>query len=46
MNEKNKLGPIQDLLLNQVGLVIMDFTDLLDLPDLSHVKMGKHWSGG
>ncbi|MBF0357800.1 MAG: hypothetical protein HQL70_04275 [Magnetococcales bacterium] len=43
ISAKNKLGSIQDLLLNQVGLVIMDFSDLLSLPDLSHIKSGEHW---
>ena len=43
LSAESKLEPIQDLLLNQVGEVMMDFTDLLALPDLSHVKMGSHW---
>ncbi|MBF0448033.1 MAG: hypothetical protein HQL67_07535 [Magnetococcales bacterium] len=46
LNEKKKLEPIQDLLLNTIGLVVMDFSDLLALPDLSHVKMGAHWGRG
>ncbi|MBF0380122.1 MAG: hypothetical protein HQL69_03835 [Magnetococcales bacterium] len=44
ISEKNQLSQIQDLLLNQVGHVIMDFSDLLELPDLSHIVCGKHWS--
>ncbi|MBF0453437.1 MAG: hypothetical protein HQL72_01315 [Magnetococcales bacterium] len=43
LNTQKKLEPIQDLLLNQVGNVIMDFSDLLALPDLSHITMGEHW---
>ncbi|MBF0195629.1 MAG: hypothetical protein HQL71_13790 [Magnetococcales bacterium] len=44
ISTKNHLSQIQELLLNQVGNVIMDFSDLLELPDLSHVKSGKHWN--
>jgi HD-GYP domain-containing protein (c-di-GMP phosphodiesterase class II) len=43
IKDESKLGPIQDLLLNQIGQVVMDFSDLLALPDLSHVTMGEHW---
>jgi HD-GYP domain-containing protein (c-di-GMP phosphodiesterase class II) len=43
LSAKNGLGSIQNILLNQVGHVIMDFSDLLALPDLSHIVMGKHW---
>ncbi|MBF0446460.1 MAG: hypothetical protein HQL68_12835, partial [Magnetococcales bacterium] len=44
ISAKNRLSQIQELLLNQVGHVIMDFSDLLELPDLSHIVLGKHWS--
>ncbi|MBF0424723.1 MAG: hypothetical protein HQL66_02760 [Magnetococcales bacterium] len=36
--------PIRDLLLNKVGEVVIDFTDLVALPDLRRVAMGSHWN--
>ena len=43
MKEANDLGPIQEFLMNHIGEVVMDFSDLVALPDLSHVTMGSHW---
>ncbi|MBF0131708.1 MAG: hypothetical protein HQL75_03870 [Magnetococcales bacterium] len=43
-NEKNDLEPIQDLLLNKVGEIVMDFSDLLALPNLGHIVAGDHWN--
>ncbi|MBF0435315.1 MAG: hypothetical protein HQL77_08065 [Magnetococcales bacterium] len=42
-NDRNELEPIQDLLLNKVGEIVLDFSDLLALPDLSGITMGEHW---
>ncbi|MEO5377425.1 MAG: hypothetical protein H7832_06545 [Magnetococcus sp. DMHC-6] len=42
-NQHHELEPIQELLFNRVGEVVMDFTDLVAIPDLSHLKMGDHW---
>ncbi|MBF0429357.1 MAG: hypothetical protein HQL94_10575, partial [Magnetococcales bacterium] len=42
-NERNELEAIQHHLFNQIGEVIMDFTDQLTLPDLSGLVMGDHW---
>ncbi|MBF0621231.1 MAG: hypothetical protein HQL54_04825 [Magnetococcales bacterium] len=44
LNEAGRLTPIQDLLINQIGVVELDFTDLIALPDLSTVAQGAHWS--
>ncbi|MBF0162504.1 MAG: hypothetical protein HQL88_09470 [Magnetococcales bacterium] len=41
--ERNELDLIQDHLFNRVGEVVMDFADLVALPDLSHLRMGPHW---
>ncbi|MEO5340349.1 MAG: hypothetical protein H7837_07515 [Magnetococcus sp. MYC-9] len=41
--EKGDLDPVQDLLLNKIGPVVMDFSELVAMPDLSHVRMGSHW---
>ncbi|MBF0157123.1 MAG: hypothetical protein HQL57_08070 [Magnetococcales bacterium] len=43
-NERSELEPIQDLLLNKVGEVVMDFTELVALPDLSRTTQGPHWN--
>ena len=43
LHASGDLCPIQDLLFNQVGEVIMDFSDLIALPDLSHLTLGTHW---
>jgi HD-GYP domain-containing protein (c-di-GMP phosphodiesterase class II) len=45
INAKNGLESIQDLLINKIGLVEMDFADLIALPDMSHITMGDHWRG-
>ncbi|MBF0194460.1 MAG: hypothetical protein HQL71_07855 [Magnetococcales bacterium] len=45
LNSKDGLESIQDLLINKIGLVEMDFTDLIALPDMSHITMGDHWRG-
>ncbi len=45
-NEQQKLEPIQELLLNQVGEIVLDFADLVAMPDLSHIKLGRHWLRG
>jgi len=42
-NEKGDLEPIQDLLFNKVGEVVMDFSDLLAMPNLSRIIPGNHW---
>ncbi|MBF0147476.1 MAG: hypothetical protein HQL84_15150 [Magnetococcales bacterium] len=44
-NGRGELEPIQDLLYNQVGEIVMDFSDLLALPDLSRITLGEHWQG-
>ena len=46
MCAQNTLEPIQSLLLHEVGEVVMDFSDLIALPDLSRVVMGSHWMKG
>ena len=41
----NKLDGIQEYLFKSVGIIEMDFSDLLNLPDeLNEVEMGEHWS--
>lgn len=45
MNDNNEIGPIRDLLFNQIGNVEIDFTDLLALPDMRPLKEGEHWQG-
>lgn len=45
LNEKGKLDPLQDLLINQIGDVEMDFSEQLSLPDFGHVMEGQHWHG-
>ncbi|MBF0175554.1 MAG: hypothetical protein HQL63_01710 [Magnetococcales bacterium] len=35
--------PIRNLLLNKIGEVVIDFVDLVAMPDLSGVTMGDHW---
>lgn len=37
------LDPIQDYLVNKVGVVELNFEDLVALPDLSGITMGDHW---
>ncbi|MBF0165931.1 MAG: hypothetical protein HQM01_15750 [Magnetococcales bacterium] len=43
---EEKLDPLQNYLVNKIGAVEMDFSSTIDLPDLSHVKMGSHWFPG
>ncbi|MBF0109495.1 MAG: hypothetical protein HQL76_09985 [Magnetococcales bacterium] len=43
-NGKGELEPIQDLLFNKVGEIVMDFSDLLALPNLSAITQGAHWN--
>ena len=43
MNAQNDLAPIQNLLLNKIGEVVMDFSDLIALPDLDALTMAAHW---
>ncbi|MBF0153653.1 MAG: hypothetical protein HQL64_07935 [Magnetococcales bacterium] len=38
----DKLDTLQAYLLNQ-GVVEMDFTKVIELPDLSHIRIGDHW---
>ncbi|MEO5352803.1 MAG: hypothetical protein H7835_06275 [Magnetococcus sp. XQGC-1] len=40
---RNELDAVQELLFNRVGEVVMDFADLIAMPDLSHLRMGEHW---
>ncbi|MBF0126464.1 MAG: hypothetical protein HQM02_04550 [Magnetococcales bacterium] len=40
-----QLDHLQDYLVNKIGVVEMDFTDAIDLPDLSNLRMGAHWRG-
>ncbi|MBF0460277.1 MAG: hypothetical protein HQL87_02680 [Magnetococcales bacterium] len=42
-NARNELDPIQDHLFNRIGEVVMDFADLVALPDLRHCRMGDQW---
>lgn len=42
-NDRNELDPVQDYLLNQIGEVVMDFADLVAMPNLQHIVMGSHW---
>ncbi len=44
-NSSGNLETIQDLLYNKIGQVVMDFADLIALPDLTHITMGGHWRG-
>ncbi|MBF0294199.1 MAG: hypothetical protein HQL96_03345 [Magnetococcales bacterium] len=46
LNEKHALDPIQQHLFHRIGEVVLDFTDLVSVPDLSHVVMGSHWGRG
>ncbi|MBF0180096.1 MAG: hypothetical protein HQM03_08740 [Magnetococcales bacterium] len=46
LNEKRALDPIQQHLFHRIGEVVLDFTDLVAVPDLSHVAMGRHWGRG
>ena len=43
LHASGDLGPIQNILFNTVGEIIMDFSDLITLPDLSHLTLGNHW---
>ncbi|MBF0622270.1 MAG: hypothetical protein HQL54_10140 [Magnetococcales bacterium] len=38
-----KLDSLQLLLRDKIGIIEIDFSHLLDMPDLSHIKPGKHW---
>ena len=43
LHARNELDSIQNHLFNQIGEVVMDFADLIAMPDLSHIRMGSHW---
>ncbi|MBF0340057.1 MAG: hypothetical protein HQL95_03735 [Magnetococcales bacterium] len=43
--EREELDPIQELLCNRIGEVVMDFRDLVALPDLGGVVPGEYWGG-
>ncbi len=44
LHRSKKLDEIQEFLHDEIGVVEMDFSDLLDIPEkLDSVKMGKHW---
>ncbi|MBF0371052.1 MAG: hypothetical protein HQL52_16505 [Magnetococcales bacterium] len=42
-SERKELETIQHHLLNVIGEVVMDFSDLVSMPDLSGLRMGRHW---
>lgn len=42
-NAQRDLEPLQDLLLNKIGHVVIDFADVIALPDLSGITQGHHW---
>lgn len=42
-NERKELDPIQEHLFHRVGQVVLDFADLLAMPDLSSIHMGSQW---
>lgn len=42
-NMRGTLGPLRNYLWNKIGLVEMDFSRQVALPDLSHVAQGKQW---
>ncbi|MBF0138129.1 MAG: hypothetical protein H7833_20175 [Magnetococcus sp. DMHC-1] len=37
------LDTLQAYLLNNIGVVEMNFSKVIELPDLGHVRMGAHW---
>ncbi|MBF0624000.1 MAG: hypothetical protein HQL82_04250 [Magnetococcales bacterium] len=39
-----KLDPLQQFLVETIGVVEMDFSPVIDLPDLSHIQPGPHWT--
>ncbi|MBF0627560.1 MAG: hypothetical protein HQL91_04990 [Magnetococcales bacterium] len=44
-DEQNELDAIQDHLFNHIGEVVMDFSDLVALPELGHLQPADYWGG-
>ncbi|MBF0628983.1 MAG: hypothetical protein HQL91_12270 [Magnetococcales bacterium] len=42
----DKLDPLQRYLVHKIGIVEMDFTATIALPNLDHVTLGDHWKPG
>ncbi|MEO5331479.1 MAG: hypothetical protein H7839_05600 [Magnetococcus sp. YQC-5] len=40
---EEKLDALQFYLLHKIGVVEMDFSSTIEMPDLSHIQMGAHW---